>query len=218
MYDVENYMKSLEGALKASFADRLLYVGLQGSYLRGEATESSDLDTVVVLEGLTVEDVAAYKSVVDSLPNPEKACGFICGRQELAKWNPLEVCNFIHGTKDYYGKLSDFLPAYTQSDVVSFIKLSVGNLYHALCHGYIHSDPERNKKNLQGLYKQVFFVLQTLYYIRRGVFYPTRAALAEHLDERDLTVLQMGEQYAPEAFDRAFELLLIWCQSVLAEL
>ncbi|MBQ9141799.1 MAG: nucleotidyltransferase domain-containing protein [Lachnospiraceae bacterium] len=32
---------------KDEFGDRLLYVGLQGSYLRGEATESSDIDIMV---------------------------------------------------------------------------------------------------------------------------------------------------------------------------
>lgn len=219
MYDVESYMQSMIDALKNRFSDRLLYVGLQGSYLRGEATESSDLDVVVLLDSsLTTQDLVAYKGIIAGLPDPEKACGFICGRQELTKWNPLELCNFIHSTKDYYGTLSDFLPAYTITDVVNFTKLSVGSIYHALCHGYVHGDPEQNIRNLRGLYKQVFFILQTFYYIRDGVFYNTREALSERLNERDLTVLQMGEQYAPEAFDRAFDLLLTWCQSVLAAL
>ena len=216
MFQVESYMQSMIDALKNRFGDRLLYVGLQGSYLRGEATENSDIDITVIIDHLTVQDLAAYKSIVDSLTEPEKACGFICGRQELANWNPLEMCSFIHGTKDYYGKVSDFLPAYTKTDVVNFIKLSAGTLYHALCHGYVHGEAEQNKIDLRGLYKQVFFILQSMYYLKKGVFYSTRASL--HLEEKDLTVMEVGERYVPEDYYRAFELLLTWCQSVLAAL
>ena len=221
MYDVENYMQSMIDALKNRFGDRLLYVGLQGSYLRGEATENSDIDITVIIDFLTVQDLAAYKTIVESLPNPEKACGFICGRQEIAKWNPLEGCNFLYGTKDYYGKLADYVPGYTKEDVVNFIKLSVGNLYHELCHCYVHGDTEKNKRQLPGLYKNVFFILQSLYYLKDGVFYPTKAVLMEHLIGEDGTVMEMALELLHTQeynFESVFALLLTWCQNVLAAL
>ena len=221
MFRVESYMQSMIDALKDRFADRLLYVGLQGSYLRGEATENSDLDVVVLLDGLTVQDLAAYKSIVDRLPDPEKACGFICGRQEMAKWNPMEICNFVWGTKDYYGKIADYVPAYTKDDVVNFIKLSVGNLYHELCHRYVHGDAEKNKRKLPGLYKSVFFVLQSLYYLKDGIFYPTKAVLMEHLVGEDRPVMETALELLHTQeynFESVFALLLTWCQGVLAEL
>ena len=61
MIPVETYMHSVIEALKNRFADRLLYVGLQGSYLRGEATENSDIDVVVILENLSVQDMTGYR-------------------------------------------------------------------------------------------------------------------------------------------------------------
>jgi len=57
-----------------------------------------------------------------------------------------------------------------------------------------------------------------MYYLKKGVFYSTRASLALHLEEKDLTVMGVGERYVPEDYYRAFELLLTWCQSVLAAL
>ncbi len=152
MFHIEHYMERLIYELKERFSDRLLYVGLQGSYLRDEATENSDLDVVVIVDGLSAKDLAAYKTIVEALPDSDKACGFICGRKEMASWNPLEICNFVYGTKDYYGKISDFVPTYTKDDVVNFIKLSVGNLYHELCHRYVHADTEKNKRKLPGSY------------------------------------------------------------------
>ena len=48
MIDMETYMRQLIDNLRHQFGKNLLYVGLQGSYLRGEATESSDLDVMVI--------------------------------------------------------------------------------------------------------------------------------------------------------------------------
>ncbi len=42
MLGIEDYIGSLTQKLKDSFGERLIYVGLQGSYLRGEATSDSD--------------------------------------------------------------------------------------------------------------------------------------------------------------------------------
>lgn len=221
MVNIESYMQSLLGALRERFAERLLYVGLQGSYLRGEATENSDIDAVVLLDSLTVQDLAAYRAIVERLPEPEKACGFICGRQELANWNPLEMCNFLHGTKDYYGTAADFLPAYTQTDLVNFIKLSAGNLYHELCHRYVHADARRNKEALPGLYKGVFFILQSVYSLKDGIFYPTKQAIWKHLNAADRAVMDMAEKVRGAAdydYDAAFRLLFNWCQRLLTEI
>ena len=48
MFRVDEYISSLIELLKIAYGDRLLYIGLQGSYLRGEATENSDIDIMVV--------------------------------------------------------------------------------------------------------------------------------------------------------------------------
>ena len=49
MYDAKAYMDELILRLKKEFGEQLIYVGLQGSYLRGEMTEESDIDPMVVL-------------------------------------------------------------------------------------------------------------------------------------------------------------------------
>lgn len=53
--------------LKRQFGSRLLYVGLQGSYLRGEATDSSDIDIMTMIDGLSVYDLNVYRKVNRSL-------------------------------------------------------------------------------------------------------------------------------------------------------
>ena len=50
---IEDWMKDLTEKLKRQFGQRLLFVGLQGSYQRGEATADSDIDVVVLLDTLS---------------------------------------------------------------------------------------------------------------------------------------------------------------------
>ena len=102
MFQPDAYISSLIVLLKEAFRDRLLYVGLQGSYLRGEATEHSDIDVVVVIDQMTVADLNVYRNAIASLPEVNKSCGFICGAEELRHWNPLEICHLLNTT----GKLT----------------------------------------------------------------------------------------------------------------
>ena len=55
-FNIDNYLEKLILRCKESFGDRLFYVGLQGSYLRGDATENSDIDVMIVLDGFSVEE------------------------------------------------------------------------------------------------------------------------------------------------------------------
>lgn len=218
MFQPDQYISSLIALLKDTLKDRLLYVGLQGSYLRCEATEHSDIDIMVVISNMTLTDLAAYRNAVMSLPCADKSCGFICGQDELLHWNPLEICHLLHTTRDYYGRLADLVPAYTEHDVRAFVKMSIGNLYHELCHRYIHAPMERNLAALPHTYKAVFFILQNLHYLESGSFIQTKKELLRSLPGKDRAVLETaislgsGETFD---FDAAFALLYSWSQEAL---
>ena len=83
MFSIEEYIESLTAELQACFGKRLLYLGLQGSYLRDEATESSDIDIMVILENMSVTDLDNYRKILVKVGNYERSCGFICGREEM---------------------------------------------------------------------------------------------------------------------------------------
>ena len=218
MVNIEHYISTLLDLLRQQFGSRLQYLGLQGSYLRNEATENSDIDIMVILDGLDPSDLATYRSVIASVDHFDKSCGFICSKEDLAKWNPLEICHLIHSTKDYYGTLQDFVPAYNEQDIRNFIKLSVGNLYHEICHRYIHAGTEASKARLPGTFKGVFFILQNLHYLTHGEFIGTKAELVQLLSGKDQAVLEHSiamNQGAEFDFEESFQLLFTWCQETL---
>ena len=221
MFDAEVYMNQLCDALVSCFGDRLVYVGLQGSYMRGEATERSDIDPMVVIDDLSITDLNHYRQIISTLAYPELSCGFLCGKNELENWNPLEICHLRHTTMDIRGELASLVPTYTEQDVRNFVKMSVNNLYHEITHRYIHATDERNMISITGSYKGVFYIRQNLHYLETGSFLSTKSELLRSLSGLDRDVLATsialgnGEEMA---FHNAFTLLHGWCQSIMLRL
>ena len=168
---------------------------------------------MVALDRLTPADLDAYRRIIRTLEEPEKSCGFICGRDDLARWNPLEICHLTHATRDVYGRLADLVPAWDERDLRSFLQLSVGNLYHALCHSRVHGSPGEQAGVLAAGCKGAFFILQNLLYLDSGVFAASRRELLPLLSGHDRQVMSL----TPGDPD-AFPALLGWCQATLARL
>ncbi|MBR6767034.1 MAG: nucleotidyltransferase domain-containing protein [Clostridia bacterium] len=221
MFNAESYLDALIPRLQAAYAERLIYVGLQGSYLRREAHEGSDIDIMLVIDALSVADMDAYREIINDLPFPEKSCGFICSKDDLARWNPLEAFHVLMSTGDRLGNLKPLLPEYTRNDIVNFVKLSLNNLYHELCHRYIHSSRENNIVRFPGVCKGIFFIMQDLIYLRTGAFAAAKAELLSMLSGTDRQILEMSmtlKDGEPYDFDACFERLFAWCQETLTSL
>lgn len=218
MVDIQSYMRQLLDGLKTAFLGRLLYLGLQGSYRRGEATASSDMDIMVILDVLTVEDMGRYREIIARMPEPERSCGFICGKEDMKHWNRGEICQLLHETQDYYGRLAEYVPAFSEEDVRTHIRISTDNLYHALCHGFIHGSDETKQVRLQASYKSVFYILQNRYYLKTGTFYITKKELAGHLDPEDQRVMEWAVRLKTQSdydFDEAYQTIFSWCQALV---
>lgn len=221
MFRIDEYINELINTLKNEFGERLVYIGLQGSYLRNEETKSSDIDIMAVIDNISVEDLKTYQKVLVSVGNFDKSCGFICGKTDLKNWNPLEICHLLNTTKDYYGELKNLVPTYSAEDERNYVKLSLNNLYHEICHRYVHADREYNISKLPITCKSVFFIMQHLYYLSTGNFVPTKQQLLECVQDEDKTVLELSislQNHIDYDFDRAFSALFNWCQNALSRI
>ena len=83
MINISSWTKEFLQKATETFGDRVWFVGLQGSYGRGEATETSDIDIVLILDKLSDEDVCIYSEMLDTMPERALICGFFSGRNEL---------------------------------------------------------------------------------------------------------------------------------------
>ena len=145
--------------LNEVFANRVLFVGLQGSYGRGEATEASDIDVVVILDELNASDIQTYQNILDTLPHRELICGFVSGKDEILNWEPSDLFQFYHDTNAIKGSLDDLLPMIDQAAIDRAIKMGAGNIYHGCVHNMLH---EKSEEILKGLYKAASFVVQAI--------------------------------------------------------
>ena len=83
MIDTVSFIDKLISALQNTFPDRICFVCLQGSYARGEATESSDIDSVVILDNISCEDVRRYRNMLDTLPHRNLFCVSLSDADDL---------------------------------------------------------------------------------------------------------------------------------------
>ena len=189
MFDINVWLDIIIKKLQNEFEQRLLFVGLQGSYNRGEATQNSDIDLVVILENLSFEDLKKYHLIIDSMPDKDKACGFISGIDELQNWSKSDLFQFFYDTKSLIGNLQDLIQAPTIEDAKQAIKISSENLYHTSVHSFIHSN--NRTEDLKNLYKSTFFILQAKYFNDSGKYIPTKMELSELLNGIDREILNI---------------------------
>ena len=218
MLDLDKYLADLILNCRSAFGERLLYMGLQGSWLRGEAHENSDIDIMVILDRFSVRDMDTYRDILEEIGFYDRSCGFTCGKDEMKRWNPLEVCQLRHTTKDLVGVLTDYLPPATREDEINYVNLSLGNLYHELCHRYIHADRDKNTAKFRGACKSVFFLIQNLLFLESGCFILRKTDLKEAAAEEDRIVLELADLPDGYDFDQAFSSLFTWCQSAFARI
>ena len=218
MFILDNYIHDLILNCRSAFGERLLYIGLQGSYLRGEAHENSDIDIMVILDRFNIQDMETYRGILKKIGFYEKSCGFICGKEEMKSWSPLEVCQLNHTTKDLLGVLTDYLPPATREDEINYVRLSLGNLYHELCHRYIHADRDKNVVRFRNTCKSVFYLIQNLHFLESGCFIVRKNELKEAVTKEDRLVLDLTELPDGYDFDQAFFSLFTWCQRAFARI
>ena len=165
MIDITTWMHSFLLALKETFTNRVWFVGLQGSYGRCEATETSDIDIVVILDELSATDIQTYHDMLNRLPRRGLICGFLSGKREIMNWEPSDLFQFCHDTTPIIGSLDEIMTVIDKSAVSRAIKIGACNIFHGCVHNMLH---EKSDDILRGLYKSASFVVQAIVYKQTG--------------------------------------------------
>ena len=212
MIEITAWTNMFLKALNEYFGDRVWFVGLQGSCARGEATENSDIDMVVILDELSSSDVATYNTMLDTLPHGELICGFLSGKNEILNWEPSDLFQFYYDTKSIKGSLDELLPLIDDTAVTRAIKIGVCNIYHGCVHNMLY---EKSEEILIGLYKSASFAIQAIAFKQTGKYISHQKDLLEIVspDERVIveTFLKLKNGGAVY-FDTMSEVLFNWAK------
>ena len=215
MIEINKWLNIFTAALETAFPDRVYFVGLQGSYGRGEATETSDIDMVVILDELTAQDIKAYNSMLDTPPHRELICGFLSGKNEILNWEPSDLFQFYHDTRAIKGSLDELLALIDQSAVDRAIKIGACNICHGCVHNMLY---DKSEDILRGLYKSASFVMQAVCYKQTGKYMGNLKGLAETLRGTDKEIIDTFiklKNGADADFDKMSEVLFQWAKKMI---
>ena len=217
MIDISVWINNFIEALNKTFADRVWFVGLQGSYGRGEANDTSDIDVVVILDDLSATDITTYHNMLNTLPHRDLICGFLSGKDELVNWESSDLFQFCNDTTPIIGSLDEVLATVDESAVKRAIKIGACNIYHGCVHNMLH---EKSEDILRGLYKSASFVVQAVVFSRTGKYIKHQKDLlwAASTDERVIIETFIGLKNGAEAdFDSMSEILFNWVKKLIAK-
>ena len=217
MIDITAWMKKFLQILNDTFTNRVWFVGLQGSYGRDEATETSDIDIVVILDQLSVTDIQKYNAMLDTFPNREQICGFVSGKDELLNWEPSDLFQFYYDTTPIKGSLDELLAVIDKTAVNRAIKIGACNIYHGCVHNMLH---EKSEDILKGLYKSASFVVQAITFKQTGRYIKHQIELRDVVstDEMDIvdTFLNLKNGGTVD-FKSMSEALFAWSKKWISE-
>ena len=216
--DIAVWMNNFCEKAKECFGNNICFIGLQGSYARGEAGPRSDIDAVLILGKIGPKEISAYRVMLDEMPYREYSCGFFCDRKTLENWEKSDLLQLCLDTVPWYGSLDPLLKRMTEDDARRAVRIGACNLYHGCVHGMIHGN---SIERVDGLYKGAQFVLRMDYYVKNGAMPRSTGALADVLppDRRriieDRAQLWAGIQ--PDTLDALSLRLMKVAQEFIAE-
>ena len=217
---MREWMEELVARLQGTFGARLRFAGLQGSRARGEAGPESDIDAVVILDAVSIQDIRAYRALLETMPEREKVCGFFGAAAELARWDRADLFQFVHDTLSFYGDLSALTPPLGREDARRAALKGACDIYHGCMHGLLF---DRDPAALAALYKMSAFALRAKYFWQTGEYVFRTDDLKARLAPADACLLD-GREAAraltddASAFEALSERLLLWSGNAIREL
>lgn len=214
MIDIKAWMNIFVKRAENIFPDRLRFIGLQGSYGRGEATDTSDIDVVVIFDELRVNDLKAYRDMLDAMPHRELICGFVSGKDELLGWETSDLFQFYYDTTPIKGSLDALLEQINRQDIKRAARIGACNIYHACVHNFVH---EKSDDVLRSLFKSAVFVIQAVYFYETGTYIKSKNELRAVINPPS-AVLETERRLKNGGnveFEEMSTLLLNWVKAVI---
>ena len=217
MIDITNWMQNFLQTLNKTFENRVWFVGLQGSYGRGEATESSDIDVVVILDELSAKDIQIYNDMLDTQPHRKLICGFLSGKNEIMNWGPSDLFQFCNDTTPIKGTLDEVFALIDESAINRAIKIGACNIFHGCVHNMLH---EKSEDILRGLYKSASFVVQAIVFKQTGNYIKYQEELLKVVSSYELVIVEnfmILKNGGPVDFSLMSETLFDWAKKWISE-
>lgn len=218
MVDIEKWMQTFQKSVYEAFGNRILFIGLQGSYGRGEADENSDIDVVLILDAVSLCDLKEYRKTIENLAHREKICGFVAGKNELAGWDRTDLFQFYYDTAPVMGTMDAIISAPGRQEARCAALSGACEIYHGTSHNFLH---KRSPAVLHAFCKLAAFALRAKYFYETGNFYKTRSELYGAASDPERFILNAElewkgrTKFSDADFEEITRALIIWSSEII---
>lgn len=214
-FNITSWLKIFQKKLILLFGNRVKFLGLQGSYGRGEQTSNSDIDVVIILDEVNFIDLQKYQSMLDSFEEHDMICGFVSGEKELINWEKSDLLQLVLDTKPIIGSLEHLQNLFSDDDIRRSVLTGACNLYHACSHNFLHA---KNSSILTELYKAARFTIRMKHFLDTGSYISSMKLLAEHVTDKDRRILNIASSDFQENYFTEYSRILIeWASEIITE-
>ena len=214
--NIAAWTKNYQQAVNAAFKGRVLFIGLQGSFARGEATAHSDIDMVLILDELNLDDLQLYQQTVAGLAQRDRLCGFVAGQDEVRAWSRHDLFQLYFDTMPLQGSWDELMiPRMTSADGEQAALAGACQIYHACIHNFLHTN---RVEILQSLYKTAFFTMQAAHFCKTGVYVNTKSRMSEAVDAQERPMMEVIMNPAlidPSSITAYSRMLLEWSSRLI---
>ncbi len=222
---VDEWLDGFLARLKNTFGDRLVFVGLHGSWARGEGKAESDIDITTVLDHVGPKDLRAFRNIVVSMPNAKNlGSGGLYSIVEIQTGPRFEGAHLFYEYKVLHGTLEDIIKKPTPIDLLEDVRFKASsNLFVARNYLIYPHDPSKVVRRLHYPFKCCFFGLQSWILLCEGRFIALKDDLIDALtDADDREVVRVARDWRESEKDREkmplyyIELLERWSRKMLS--
>lgn len=215
-FSIEKWLIDYTKLIKNTFADRVKFIGIQGSYARGEAGESSDIDAVLLLDDFSYTDLKTYDNAISILDKRNKICGFISGINIIKNWDRADLFQFYYDTKPIFGNIDWIGSLIKKSDIKRAVHRDACNIYHMCVHNAIH---EKSIDILKGIFKASVYLAREKYFYSYGTYAEKVTELIACADDEDKNILQLClSDITKLDLDTASEMIMNWSGKIITEM
>ncbi len=208
--EVEKLLKRFVNVMKKTYGKNLVFIIHHGSWATGEANPKSDIDTLVMLEKITKNELDKLRNILNQ-ERYKKMTVLLFSRLDMDNFVPFGRHQFHYGAKLLYGKCP--LPEPTREEMIIEIKKIANTVGYWSKFLYTHLHLAENvARKMYWRFREAIIALKVYIQWKTGEFPVTKKRLKKLLDDpKDKEIVEIIEQWEKnkDKYEKKPDLFLI---------
>jgi len=192
--EVQALLKKFVSLMKKTYGKNLVFIIHHGSWATGETNPDSDIDTLVMLEKITKNELDKLRNILNQ-ERFKKMTVLLFSRLDMDNFIPFARHQFHYGAKLLYGKCP--LPEPTKEEMIIEIKKIANTVGYWSKFLYTHLHLAENvARKMYWRFREATIALKVYIQWKTGEFPATKRRLKKLLDDpKDKEIVEIIEQW-----------------------